>query len=74
MRASAINEEMKIAATYALADLAQKSDIPQSVLDAYGLKSLTFGPEYIIPKPMDPRVLIEESFAVAKAAINRCCP
>ncbi|NLL12196.1 MAG: hypothetical protein GX267_02215 [Fibrobacter sp.] len=70
VRASAINEEMKIAATYALADLAQKSDIPQSVLDAYGLKSLTFGPEYIIPKPMDPRVLIEESLAVAKAAME----
>lgn len=70
VRASIINEEMKIAATYALANLAQCSDIPQSVLDAYGLESLAFGPEYIIPKPLDPRVLIEESLAVAKAAIN----
>ena len=70
VRASIINEEMKIAATHALASLAQKDDIPQSVLDAYGLKSLSFGPEYIIPKPMDPRVLIEESFAVAKAAME----
>lgn len=70
VRASAINEEMKIAATHALANLAQKSDIPQSVLDAYGLQSLAFGPDYIIPKPMDPRVLIEESLAVAKTAME----
>lgn len=70
VRASVINEEMKIAATYALANLAQKSDIPQSVLDAYGLQSLAFGPDYIIPKPMDPRVLIEESLAVAKTAME----
>lgn len=70
VRASTINEEMKIAATHALAQLAQKGDIPQMVLDAYGLKSLSFGPDYIIPKPMDPRVLVEESIAVAKAAIE----
>jgi len=70
VRASTINEEMKIAATHALADLARVSDVPQIVLDAYGIDSLTFGPEYIIPKPLDPRVLVEESIAVAKAAID----
>jgi len=70
VRASAINEEMKIAATKALAELATRGDIPQSVLNAYGLTSLKFGPEYIIPKPLDPRVLVEESIAVAKAAID----
>ncbi len=70
VRASTINEEMKIAATYALASLAERDDIPQAVLRAYGLNSLTFGPEYIIPKPLDPRVLVEESIAVAKAAIE----
>lgn len=70
VRASTINEEMKAAATYALASLAEKDNIPQMVLQAYGLKSLSFGPDYIIPKPLDPRVLIEESMAVAKAAID----
>lgn len=70
VRASTINEEMKTAATYALAKLTQTGDIPQLVLDAYGLKSLSFGPEYIIPKPMDPRVLVEVSMAVANAAID----
>jgi malate dehydrogenase (oxaloacetate-decarboxylating)(NADP+) len=70
VKASVINEEMKVAATMALAELAQKDGVPQSVLDAYGLKVLAFGPEYIIPKPTDPRVFIEESFAVAKAAID----
>jgi malate dehydrogenase (oxaloacetate-decarboxylating)(NADP+) len=70
VKASTINEEMKVAATMALAELAQKDGVPQSVLDAYGVKSLTFGPEYIIPKPNDPRVFVEESLAVAKAAID----
>jgi len=70
VKASTINEEMKVAATMALANLAHREDVPQSVLDAYGLKSLTIGPEYIIPKPNDPRVLVEESLAVAKAAID----
>jgi len=70
VRASAINEEMKIAATHALASLAKQGNVPRIVLDAYGLESLSFGPEYIIPKPMDPRVLVEESLAVAKAAID----
>lgn len=70
VRASSINEEMKVAATEALAALARKSDIPEMVLEAYGLTSLSFGPQYVIPKPMDPRVLIEVSIAVAKAAIS----
>jgi malate dehydrogenase (oxaloacetate-decarboxylating)(NADP+) len=70
VRATTINEEMKVAATKALAELAEKADVPQSVLDAYGVASLTFGPEYIIPKPMDPRVLVEESVAVAASAID----
>jgi malate dehydrogenase (oxaloacetate-decarboxylating)(NADP+) len=61
---------MKVAATHALAGLAKKEGVPQLVLDAYGLKELTFGPEYIIPKPLDPRVLVEESVAVAEAAIK----
>jgi malate dehydrogenase (oxaloacetate-decarboxylating)(NADP+) len=70
VRASTINEEMKVAATKALAELALRDGIPQSVLTAYNVDSLTFGPEYIIPKPLDPRVLVEESVAVAKAAID----
>jgi malate dehydrogenase (oxaloacetate-decarboxylating)(NADP+) len=70
VRASTINEEMKVAATRALADIAIRPDVPEMVLDAYGVDSLKFGPEYIIPKPLDPRVLVEESVAVAKAAID----
>ena len=70
VKASAINEEMKVAATMALAELAHKDGVPRSVLDAYGVESLTLGPEYIIPKPNDPRVLVEESLAVAKAAMD----
>jgi malate dehydrogenase (oxaloacetate-decarboxylating)(NADP+) len=69
VRARAINEEMKLAATRALAALA-KQDVPDSVLRAYGLARLQFGPEYILPKPFDPRVLIWESAAVAEAAIE----
>ena len=69
VRARAINEEMKIAAARALADLA-KQDVPDSVLHAYDLASLKFGPEYIIPKPFDPRVLLWESPAVAQAAMD----
>jgi malate dehydrogenase (oxaloacetate-decarboxylating)(NADP+) len=69
VRARAINEEMKIAAARALADLA-KQDVPDSVLHAYDLESLKFGPEYIIPKPFDPRVLLWESPAVAQAAME----
>jgi malate dehydrogenase (oxaloacetate-decarboxylating)(NADP+) len=69
VRAKAINEEMKIAAARALADLT-KEDVPDSVLKAYGLESLCFGPEYIVPKPFDPRVLLWEAPAVAQAAIE----
>lgn len=69
VRARAINEEMKVAAVRSLADLT-KEDVPDSVLRAYGLESLKFGPDYIIPKPLDPRVLLRESPAVAKAAME----
>jgi malate dehydrogenase (oxaloacetate-decarboxylating)(NADP+) len=69
VRARAINEEMKVAAAHALADLA-KQDVPDGVLRAYGLTSLKFGEDYIIPKPFDPRVLLWEAPAVAKAAME----
>lgn len=69
VRATTINYQMKIAASHALADLA-KEDVPDSVLKAYGNKSIKFGAEYIIPKPFDPRVLIWEASAVAKAAMD----
>lgn len=66
-RASQINEEMKIAATHSLAQLA-KQDVPDYVCAAYGVEKLTFGREYLIPKPLDHRVLLWEAVAVAKAA------
>ena len=69
VRATGINEEMKLAAARALADLA-KEDVPDSVMRAYGLERLEFGPEYLIPKPFDHRVLIWEASAVAKAAMD----
>ncbi len=69
VRAKAINEEMKVAAARALAALT-KEDVPDSVLKAYNLDSLRFGPEYIVPKPIDPRVLLWEAPAVARAAIE----
>lgn len=69
VRARTVNAEMEIAATRALAALA-KEDVPDSVLLAYGLRRLSFGPDYIIPKPFDPRVLIWEAAAVAEAAIE----
>ena len=69
VHATAINEEMKLAATHALAALARE-DVPDSVRRTYGLDYLEFGPEYIIPKPFDPRVLIREASAVAKAAME----
>jgi malate dehydrogenase (oxaloacetate-decarboxylating)(NADP+) len=69
VRARAINEEMKVAAVRSLADLA-KEDVPDSVLRAYGLESLKFGADYIIPTPLDPRVLLWEAPAVAKAAME----
>lgn len=69
VRARAINEEMKVAACRALAMLT-KEDVPDSVLRAYGLDSLKFGPDYIVPKPLDPRVILWESPAVAQAAME----
>lgn len=69
VRATAINEEMKKAASYALAKLA-KEDVPESVKKAYGVKEMSFGREYIIPKPFDPRVLTWVAPAVAKAAMD----
>jgi len=69
VHATAINEEMKLAASYALAALA-KEDVPDSVCRAYGVERLAFGPEYIIPKPFDPRVLLWEASAVARAAME----
>lgn len=69
VRARTINEEMKVAAAYALASLA-KEPVPEDVLRAYGLKSLEFGPDYIVPKPLDRRVLLWEAPAVAKAAME----
>jgi malate dehydrogenase (oxaloacetate-decarboxylating)(NADP+) len=68
VHATAINEEMKLAATRALADLA-KEDVPDSVCRAYGIDRLRFGPDYLIPKPFDPRVLLWEAAAVAEAAM-----
>jgi len=69
VRAKAINDEMKLAAAKALASLAHE-DVPDSVLTAYGVSSLKFGPDYLIPKPLDPRVLLWESPAVAEAAMQ----
>ncbi len=69
VRATDINEEMKLAAVRALADLAHE-DVPDSVLKAYGLAALRFGDEYLIPKPFDHRVLLRVVPAVAKAAMD----
>ncbi|MCC1495765.1 malic enzyme-like NAD(P)-binding protein [Alcanivorax sp. 1008] len=69
VRARAINEEMKIAAVHAIAALVHEP-VPQVVLDAYGGEGLSFGPEYIIPKPTDPRLLGIVSAAVARAAVD----
>ncbi len=68
-RASAINEEMKLAAVKAIADLA-KLPIPEIVNKVYNVTNLSFGPEYFIPKPVDPRLITEVSMAVAKAAME----
>ena len=68
VRARQINEEMKMAATRALAALARE-EVPDSVMRAYGLERLRFGPEYLIPKPFDPRVLLWVAPAVAWAAV-----
>jgi malate dehydrogenase (oxaloacetate-decarboxylating)(NADP+) len=69
VRAKQINEEMKFAASKALAALA-KEDVPDSVIRAYGGESIKFGREYIIPKPLDPRVLLWEAPAVAEMAMQ----
>lgn len=69
VRATAINEEMKVAAVRAIADLAKKS-VPEAVNMAYNEKNIKFGKEYIIPKPMDMRLMTNVSTAVAKAAIE----
>jgi malate dehydrogenase (oxaloacetate-decarboxylating)(NADP+) len=67
--ASTINEDMKLAASHALAALAHE-DVPDSVLTAYGLPALKFGRDYLIPKPLDPRVLLWLAPAVAEAAME----
>lgn len=69
VRARAINEPMKVAAVRALAALARE-DVPDSVTRAYGGRSIFFGPEYIIPKPLDSRVLLTVAPAVANAAVE----
>ena len=69
VRATDINEDMKLAAARALADLARE-DVPDSVLRAYGLERLRFGPGYLIPKPFDHRVLLRVAPAVARAAME----
>src|SRR5574344_2174974 len=68
-QAKAINEEMKLAAVHAIANLA-KQPVPDVVNDVYHVSNLTFGPSYFIPKPVDPRLITEVSMAVAKAAIK----
>jgi len=68
-RATEINEEMKVAAAEALATLSRE-DVPDAVVKAYGDEPLQFGPDYIIPKPLDPRVLFEVAPAVARAAME----
>ncbi len=71
VRASKINEEMKLAATYALAELAKRGEaVPDAVKTAYPGENFDFGPEYIIPKPFDSRVLLYVAPAVAKAAMD----
>lgn len=68
-QAKAINEEMKLAAVRAIADLAKQA-VPDVVNEAYHVNNFTFGPEYFIPKPVDPRLITEVSIAVAKAAMD----
>ncbi|NGM72196.1 NADP-dependent malic enzyme [Sphingobacterium sp. SGL-16] len=69
VRATAINEEMKIAAVKAIAELA-KEPVPEEVNQAYNTSNLRFGTDYVIPKPTDPRLITEVSMAVAKAAVE----
>lgn len=68
-QAKAINEEMKLAAVRAIADLAKKP-VPDVVNEAYKVNNFTFGPDYFIPKPVDPRLITDVSIAVAKAAME----
>ncbi|TVM36059.1 malic enzyme-like NAD(P)-binding protein [Oceanidesulfovibrio marinus] len=69
VQATEINEEMKVAAARALADLA-KEPVPSEICDAYSVKEMSFGLDYVIPKPLDPRVLEWETPAVAEAAMR----
>ena len=69
VHARGINEEMKLAAVHAIADLA-KQPVPDVVNEVYHVNDLTFGPSYFIPKPVDPRLITEVSAAVAKAAMD----
>ena len=68
-RATTFNEEMKVAAVHALAELARQ-EVPDTVLRAYGNEFMRFGPEYILPKPFDPRLIEVVPAAVAKAATD----
>ncbi len=69
VRATQINEAMKVAAARSLSALARE-DVPDAVAKAYGLEALQFGPDYLIPKPLDPRILLWEAPAVAQAAME----
>ncbi|WP_291319547.1 malic enzyme-like NAD(P)-binding protein [Desulfonatronospira sp.] len=69
VRARGINEEMKLAAAHSLAALA-KEPVPDEILEAYGVKEMSFGPDYVIPKPLDPRIVEWEAPAVARAAVQ----
>mmetsp|Transcript_14466 Transcript_14466/g.22434 ORF Transcript_14466/g.22434 Transcript_14466/m.22434 type:complete len:89 (+) Transcript_14466:2-268(+) len=68
-RSSQINEEMKMAAAIALAELTQEP-VPKEVLDTYSNRSFKYGPDYVIPTPFDPRLIYTLPIAVAKAAIK----
>ncbi len=70
VHARAINEEMKLAAVHAIADLMAKQPVPDVVNEVYHVNDLTFGPKYFIPKPVDPRLITEVSAAIAKAAMD----
>jgi malate dehydrogenase (oxaloacetate-decarboxylating)(NADP+) len=69
VRATCINEEMKVAAVNAIRELAKES-VPQEICEAYGVDNLEFGKDYIIPKPMDVRLLEVVPAAVARAAVD----
>jgi malate dehydrogenase (oxaloacetate-decarboxylating)(NADP+) len=69
VRASEINDKMKLAAVDAIRELA-KEEVPEEVLKAAGVDALSFGSDYIIPKPMDPRLLPRVAKAVAQAAVD----